>query len=260
MYERHVNRNLYFIEQSQITEQIILPYIASNFPITSNSVIFEIGCSDAGNLLPFLAMGCKVTGIDISEVRIKNASTIYRGHPSEKNLTLIAKNIFDVSPEQTGKFDLIIIRDTLEHIENKEEFMSHIKYFLNPGGRIFLCFPPWRMPFGGHQQMCESKFLSKVPYFHLLPKPLFIGLLKLFGEKKYRIDELLEIRKNRMNIRNFRWLVHKNMLKVECEDFYLINPAYKIKFNLNTCKLPRSLNIPILRDFYITGCYYILAV
>lgn len=259
MHERHSNRELYFNEQSRITEQIILPYITSNFPVTPKSVIAEIGCSDAGNLYPFLEMGCKVTGIDISEVRIKSALHIYADHPFNKNLTLIANDIFEIVAEQTGKFDLIIVLDTLEHIQNQNKFLSHLKQFLKPKGRIFIGFPPWRMPFGGHQQMCRSKILSKMPYSHLLPKRLFTAILKLFGEKQYRVDELLAIRDTRMSIRKFKTIVSQNQLKVEKEDFYLINPSYEIKFNIKPRKLPWFLNIPYLRDFYTTACYYILA-
>jgi 2-polyprenyl-3-methyl-5-hydroxy-6-metoxy-1,4-benzoquinol methylase len=146
----------------------------------------------------------------------------------------------------------------MEHIQNQKKFLSHIKQFLKPKGRIFLGFPPWRMPFGGHQQMCKNKILCKTPYFHLLPKQLFTAILKLFGEELYRIEELLAIRNTRMNILKFKTMVAQNQLKIEKEDFYLINPGYEIKFNLKPRKLPWFLNIPYLRDFFTTVCYYIL--
>jgi len=259
MHERHFNRKLYFNEQSRIAKQIILPYIARNLPITSDSFILEIGCSDAGNLKPFLELGCKVTGIDISEIRIKNATSVYASDTCKKNLTLIASDIFEIGAEQTGSFDLIIILDTLEHIQNQEKLMAHLKQFLRPEGRIFVGFPPWRMPFGGHQQMCHSRFLSKMPFIHLLPKSLFIATLKLFGEKQYRIAELLSIRETRIGTHKIKELIIRNEYRIECEDFYLINPAYQIKFNIKARMLPRILNIPYLRDYFTTACYYILS-
>jgi SAM-dependent methyltransferase len=259
MQERHINQEFYFNEQSRITEQIVLPYITRNFPISSDSLIAEIGCGNGGNLLPFLSMGCRVTGIDISKYRINDAKQFYSSHPLLRNITLIEENFFSITPEQTGKFDLIIIRDTLEHIENQELFLLHTKLFLKPEGRIFLGFPPWCMPFGGHQQMCSNKFLSKTPYFHLLPEFLFSGILKLFGEKQYRIDELIKIRTTRLSIRKFESIAAKNCLKIVKADYFLINPNYKIKFNLKPLKLPAILNIPVLRDFFTTACFYILA-
>jgi SAM-dependent methyltransferase len=259
MHERHINQEFYFNEQSRITEEIVLPYITRNFTISSDSLIAEIGCGNGGNLQPFLNMGCKATGIDISKYRIADAIKFYSSHPLQKNLTLISADFFSISPEQTGKFDLIIIRDTLEHIEYQELFLSHLKLFLKSEGRIFLGFPPWCMPFGGHQQMCTSKLLSKTPYFHLLPKFLFSGILKLFGEKHYRIEELINLKNTRLSIRKFEKIAARNHFKIEKADFFLINPTYKIKFNLKPRKLPALLNIPILRDFFTTACYYILA-
>lgn len=259
MHARHSNWEQCFRERSLITEKKILPYITPSFQVTSETAVAEMGCGEAGNLRPFLEMGCKATGIDISGTRIERARKFYADHPQKEKLILIAADVFSVFPEQTGKFDLILIPDTLEHIQNQQEFLTHTIKFLRPGGKIFLSFPPWRMPFGGHQQMCENKLLCKAPYFHLLPKHLYIGALKLLGEKPYRIQELMAIRDTRISIQKFKFLLSGTQLKIELEDFYLINPAYKIKFNLNTRKLPRFLNIPHLRDFFTTACYYIVS-
>jgi SAM-dependent methyltransferase len=259
MQKRHYDRESYFVEQSLIAEKIVLPYIASRFPVSSSSSILEVGCGEAGNLFPFLDIGCKATGIDSSLIRIDRAKKFYSSHTQKENLTLIANDIFHVNPDQTGLFDLIILRDSFEHIYDQEKLFPHINDFLKPSGQIFVSFPPWRMPFGGHQQLCENKFLSRVPYFHLLPEPFFIGIVKLFGEKKYRIDELLDIRKTCMGIGKFMKLVKSNELTIEREDFYLINPSYEIRFNLKPRKLPQFLNIPYLRDFFTTACYYILS-
>jgi len=258
MQHRHFNRELYFNEQSLITEKYVIPYIKSIFTINQDTVIAEIGCAEAGTLRTFLDMGCKVTGIDISKIRIENATKFYAGHPLNKNLTLIAEDIFSIVPDKLEKFDLIILRDSLEHIQDQDKLLLHAKNILNQNGMIFLSFPPWRMPFGGHQQMCTKKLLSIIPYFHLLPKPLYVGILKLFGEKQYRIKELMAIRETRISIQKFRKIVSKNDFKIDKEDFFFINPGYEIKFGLKLRKLPKIFNIPYLRDFFTTVCFYII--
>lgn len=259
MQERHIDRERYFHEQCLISKKVVLPYIATKFPVSSKTVIAEIGCGEAGNLFPFLEMGCKSIGIDCSTVRIERAKTYYSRYDLKGNLTLMVSDVFELDPKLTGKFDLIIIRDSLEHIPNQEKLFIHLKEFLTPQGFMYIAFPPWRMPFGGHQQMCENRLLSKVPYIHLLPKTVFAGLLKLFGEKKYRIDELLEMRSTRIGIQKFKKIIRVTNLKIEREDFFLISPAYEIKFKLRTRKLSRLMNIPFLRDFYTTACYYLLS-
>jgi SAM-dependent methyltransferase len=259
MQKRHYDREKYFFEQSLIAEKIVLPYITTEFPVSSSTSILEVGCGEAGNLFPFLERGCKATGIDRSPIRIDRAEKYYSHHPQKENLTLIARDIFDVTPHHTGTFDLIIIRDSLEHIRDQEKLFEHIRRFINPSGHIFVSFPPWRMPFGGHQQMCHNKFISRLPYLHLLPKTLFVSILKLVGEKEYRIEELLQIRSTRLGIETFRRLVATHNMLIEREDFYLINPAYKIKFNLKPQKLPGIINVAYLRDFYTTACYFLLS-
>lgn len=259
MQERHINREKYFQEQGIVTEKYIIPYIKSVYPLTPDMVIAEIGCGEAGNLQPFLEMGCKVIGIDISVNKIENAEIFYANHRFKKNLTLIAEDIYNISPEKTDKLDLIIIRDVLEHIPDQDAFLSHIRNFLKPNGKMFFGFPPWRMPFGGHQQMCKNKFLSKIPYFHLFPKPLYVCILKLFGESEAKINGLLETRKTRISIQKFKKIVNNNNFKIDKEDFYLINPNYEIKFKLKIRKLPGILNFSYIRDFFTTTCYYIVS-
>jgi 2-polyprenyl-3-methyl-5-hydroxy-6-metoxy-1,4-benzoquinol methylase len=131
--------------------------------------VLEIGCAEAGNLKPFLDRGCLCTGIDISCGRIELAEEYFAGHPKRDNLELICEDIYKA--DLKGRtFDLIIMRDVIEHIPNQEKFMGFAKKFLKPDGKFFLAFPPWQNPFGGHQQVCRNKILSKLPWFHLLPK------------------------------------------------------------------------------------------
>jgi SAM-dependent methyltransferase len=258
MQERHFNREQYFQEQGIVTEKYVMPFISNILEITSKINIAEIGCGEAGNLKPFLDLGCKVVGIDFSKVKIENALKFYENHPLRNNLTLINENIYNIVPDKLEKFDLIFMRDTLEHIHKQDEFLLHIRSFLKPDGVIFLSFPPWRMPFGGHQQVCENRFLSKLPYFHILPKPLYRFVLKLFGEAESKITALLEVKETGISIHRFKKIIAMTKFTIEKECLYLVNPNYEIKFKLKVRKLPAILNIPFLRDFFTTTCYYIL--
>jgi len=260
MFDRHLDREKYFKEQSYTTEKYVIPYINRLLPITSELTIAEVGCGEGGNLKPFLDIGCKVVGIDLAENKISNAKKFFDGHPQRNNLILIAEDIYKIKAEELSKFDLIIMRDTLEHIHDQDTFLEYLKSFIKPSGKIFLAFPPWRMPFGGHQQICESRFLSKLPYFHLLPNPLYKGLLRLFGENDARIIGLLEVKETRISIRRFKKILTKRKFKIESELFYLINPNYEIKFKLRTRELPGILNIPFIRDFFITTYYCLISL
>jgi len=258
MQERHLDREQYFKEQGLSTGKHIVPYIQQFMTLGPETRMAEIGCGEGGNLRPFLDLGCQVTGIELSERKIGLSRGYYAGHPNVKNLEFINKNLFHVELDERLKFDLIFMRDTLEHIEDHEELMVRLRKLLRPGGRVFLAFPPWRMPFGGHQQLCQSKFLSKLPYFHLLPNPLYVAVLKVFGEPQIKVDEMLEIKSTRISLGRFFRLLRRHNFEIENEIKWLVNPNYEIKFGMKPRKLPVWMNIPWIRDFYITTYYCLI--
>lgn len=259
MNDRYLNREKYFQEQNFTTENYVIPFISDSVNIAPGLSIAEIGCGEGGNLKPFLELGCRAVGIDLAENKIANAEKFYSAYPYRGNLTLIADDVYNIDPGVMDPFDIIMIRDTLEHIHDQQRFLRHLKKFIKPSGKIFLAFPPWHMPFGGHQQMCQSTFLNKLPYFHLLPKLLYKGLLKLFGEKESKIKDLLEIKETGISVRSFKKITKEEKFIIEKENFYLINPNYKVKFNLNPKLLPKFLNIPFIRDFFTTTYYCLIS-
>jgi 2-polyprenyl-3-methyl-5-hydroxy-6-metoxy-1,4-benzoquinol methylase len=259
MHERYLNREKYFQEQSYTTDKYIVPYINEVLPLSSELSVAEVGCGEGGNLKPFLDIGCKVTGIDLAKDKISNAQKFFDRHPSKNNLTLIAEDIFNIEGNSLLPSDLIMMRDTLEHIHDQGAFLEHLKKFIKPGGMIFIAFPPWRMPFGGHQQMCKSAFLRNLPYFHLLPGKIYPYFLKLFGESEKIVRGLLEIRETGISISGFRKLLNKSEWKIKKETSYLINPNYEIKFGIKPRILPRILNIPFFREFFITTFYCLIS-
>jgi len=179
MQERHKNKECYFREQAQTTQKYVIPYLDDLMSIGPETEVLEIGCAEAGNLLPFLNLGCKTTGIDISCGRIELARKFYKNHSQKQNLDLICEDIYQ--SDLHGKtFNLIVMRDVIEHIPDQKRFLKYIKKFLKSDGKFFLAFPPWQNPFGGHQQICQSKLLSKTPWFHLLPWPVYRFILNLF--------------------------------------------------------------------------------
>ncbi len=100
MHKRHKNRLQYFEEQTETTRKFVIPYFKELIDITPQTSVLEIGCGEAGNLKPFLDMGCNVTGIDISPNKIAKAELFFEGHKNRDKLNLISSDIYDVSPEK----------------------------------------------------------------------------------------------------------------------------------------------------------------
>ncbi len=257
MQERHKDRALYFKEQGETTSKYVIPYVDSVKKISTQTRVLEVGCGEGGNMSPFLDMGCEVVGVDISVTQIEKA-TQYLKEAKYTKWQAIALDIYQVSPEELGEFDLIFLRDVIEHIPNQAAFFKIIKAFLKKDGVIFFGFPPWRMPFGGHQQNCDNKWLSSMPYYHVLPEFLYKGILRIFGESQEKIDALLEIKETGISISRFKSLLKKENFKVLKETYYLINPNYETKFGLKQKVLPAFFRIPHLCDSYTTAMYSII--
>lgn len=260
MHDRHTDRERYFREQALTTAKHVIPFIKNILPVSSSISVLEIGCGEGGNLLPFLEAGCgRITGIDLSEAKINNARRFYSGIPGGERVEFIQADIYD--SESMGRFDLVMMRDVLEHIHDQERFLSFVKRFLNQTGILFIAFPPWNNPFGGHQQMCDSRILSVLPWIHLLPRILYRGLLKISGENDLKTEALLEIKDTGINLGRFERVIKKEGFLTLKKSLWFINPNFEIKFGLRPRKLPQVVGaIPFLRNFITTTGYYIISV
>lgn len=258
MQERHSNIRQYFNEQAITTAKYVIPYINSVHPVTAATKVLEIGCGEGGNLKPFMEMGCKVTGVDLSQGRINKANEFFAEHSQRQHLTLIADDIYHRSASD-GQFDVIIMRDVIEHIHNQEKFMGFVKQFMTKDAVFFLAFPPWYNPFGGHQQICKSKFLSKLPFFHILPAFMYKGILKLFGEPQNIVTALLEIKETGISLERFERITRTENFHIEKKTLYFTNPNYEVKFGLKPrVQLGFISAIPFFRNFFVTAGYYAL--
>lgn len=258
MQKRHSDSNLYFKEQSITTEKYVIPFIEnnSNIVINENSRILEIGGGIGGNLVPFLEKRAHCTSVELLKDSHDKA-TLYLKESGYTNFNLINDDIYNVSKEDIGDFDVIFMKDVIEHIHDQIKFMEYVKQFLKPQGVFFLGFPVWQMPFGGHQQVCRG-FISKVPWIHLLPEFIYKYILNNTNNQD-KMEALLEIKETRLSIESFRKIIKKLDYKVLMETLYFINPNYEIKFNLKPIKLNKIIgNIPYVRNFFTTACYILL--
>ena len=259
MQERHQDRKQYFKEQGITTRKFVIPYIEEVIPIIKDSRILEIGCGEGGNMTHFLEMGCEVVGVDLNTKQINNAKIYLEEAVPNANIRLLNKDIYEVSTEEIGLFDVIMLRDVIEHIPNQGKFLKHLHTFLKPNGKVFFGFPPWWMPFGGHQQVCRNKFLSKLPYYHLFPTGIYRAILKAGGESERRIDELIEIKETGISTNRFERIVEENGFQFEKKTFYLINPNYETKFGLKPRVQAAVVSaIPNLKEFVTTCCYAVI--
>lgn len=257
MFDFHSDRKRYFNMQIDNCKKFVLPFIEEKFAVTQNMRVLEIGCGEAGVLKPFMDKGCITVGVEFDTVRVDLGKEFLKEEVAEQKITFIAKDIYKTTIEELGgKFHIIIFKDVIEHIHDQPKMLQELHRFLLPKGCVFFGFPPWQMPFGGHQQICKNKWLSKMPYYHLLPLPIYKWLLQ---RKNENVDEMLEIRETGISIERFEKIVKQTNYTISNKTHYLLNPIYEYKFNVKARKqLPILRSIPWLRNFFTTCVYYLI--
>lgn len=181
MYEFHTNTQWYYEMQTLNAEKSVIPFIEEVFPVKEGMKVLEVGCAEGGVLKAFIKRGCYGVGVELDAARLVKAKELNAEYIQNNQAQFIAKNIYDSSfqSEFNEHFDLIILKDVIEHIHDQEKVMPVLKQYLKKGGCIFFGFPPFNMPFGGHQQISTNKIFATLPYSHVLPWPLFKLLLKI---------------------------------------------------------------------------------
>lgn len=261
MYEFHKDKARYFSMQREVTHQYLIPFIRQYFkkPL-SECKILEIGCAEAGVLKAFLDENATGVGIELLETRATLAKQFLAEDISAGRVEIINKNIYDVAETQREefRFDLIVLKDVIEHIPDQSKFIARLSAFLKPGGMVFFAYPPWQMPFGGHQQICNHTLLKVMPWIHLLPVVVYKFLLRTAGESKHTIDELLEIKETGISMGQMYHILLQNNFKIIGEKFWFVNPIYKYKFGLKPRVVFNLISkIPYFRNFCISAHYII---
>jgi SAM-dependent methyltransferase len=259
-FEFHKDKERYFNMQYETTKQFILPIIQKHAKLNSDYRVLEIGCAEAGVLKAFTELGCTCLGIELASERLEHARHFMKSEMEQGLISFMDQDIHlvDKDKDLPEKFDLVILKDVIEHIHDQRKFILKLSEFLNPGGMIFYAFPPWYMPFGGHQQLAKGKLLSKLPYYHLLPMPIYKSVLEALGEPKNKVDALVEIKETGISIERFEKLVKNAQFSIIESEHYLFNPIYKYKFGLTPKRQYAFISsLYFVRNFFTTGVYYL---
>jgi SAM-dependent methyltransferase len=240
----------HYYEQINYTTSYFLPYLHNFISDFQGKEVLEIGCAEGGLLKVLSEKGANVTGIEISKPRVDLALE------KNPNLNIILGDITApiLSEKLNKKYDLIVMREVIEHIYKKEETFRNISELLKGQGLLFISFPPKWSPFAGHQQIAKS-FLKYIPYLHLLPKNLLYSIAKAFGDSKEYIDEIKLHFSTGCTISTFETLSKKYKLTPVIKEFFLFRPVYLQRFGLPKLKLP---NIPLIREMITLGCESLL--
>ncbi len=236
----------HFFEQETYTEEYLLPHFERHIPgfsDTGNKVL-EIGCAEGGLLSIFTKRGYQADGVELEASRAAIAKERLP-HPER----VIVGDITDPLLEEQldGPYDIIVMREVIEHILDKPAAVEMIFSLLKPGGYLFITFPLKYSPFSGHQQIA-GKPLKYALYISLYPTRLIRLLGKRFTTEA-ATREILYLKKCLITFGLLQRLI-KGKGEVRHVDFFISRPIYRYRFGFRTIRMP---NIPVLRELAM-GC------
>ena len=266
-YDFHHNHEFYLDFLARNARESIMPFCLEALQAIDPTrkgwggmEVLELGCGEGGNLLPFVEAGCRGTGIDLNRSKIEFGKQRMSNHTLSGQMDLRAEDIYnpDIEEEFTGRFDLIVLKDVIEHLPDQPRALKQMQKFLKNNGLLFIGWPPWTMPFGGHQQIAEG-WLQKFPWIHLLPRSAYDAMIRITGQSSETRDELLSIYDCGIGIQRMHRIARSCSMPVYREFHYLINPIYAYKFGLKARKQFGLIKaIPYVRDFLTTSVYILL--
>ncbi|MBM2813641.1 MAG: Methyltransferase type 12 [Ignavibacteria bacterium] len=246
----------YWSYQFKLGSEILLPHLIELNAFQKGSSVMEIGCGEGGVLAGFINAGAGYSvGTDIVALRLESGTQI--GEIVGIKAELCKHDIIyeELKPEWEGAFDLAILRDVIEHLDDAEQALKNIKKILKPNGNLFVTFPPYHSPFGGHQHIVGT-LPGKLPYIHLLPDFLFYFLIG--GGRVRDIEEVRRLKRIRLTPDKFLHAARNAGFKVKYEMYYLLRPVFRIKFGLPPVKFGIFSKSRFLRNYFSLEAAYLL--
>lgn len=244
MAEKH------YYEQLKFTDTYLIPYFEKHIENFSECKVLEVGCAEGGFVKFLHDKGMTVKGVELEEARVKIANE------KAPELDIVQGDITDkqIVSKLGGNYDLIVMRDVIEHVPDREAAFENLRNLLKDSGWLYITFPPRFSGFAGHQQNGKS-FFRYIPYLHLAPDFIIRKLGKYLNESDKLIKHVITNYKIGLTISKFEKLSGKYNFEPVIKDFFLFRPIYKIRFGVNTIKIP---DIPVVREFLAFGCESLL--
>lgn len=236
---RHLSREDFAEYQFQAARGRIAA-ITARLGITVPRVL-DVGCGLGGMATAYALEGGRVTAVD---VELYDAETIRfaQAFARSKGATIHFLAVEEREwPMADTTFDVVFLDSVLEDARDPHQLLWQSTRVLRPGGWMFVSFPVFYGPFGGH-----IDDYIRTPWFHLLPRGIVIRTLR--GRRpigEYVTPGFVEglyLSLNRLTLRRFKGLVCALPLEVVelSRSAYLTTAGNQLIFDLRTAAHQRD--------------------
>ena len=158
----------------------VYEYVRKSGILFDEMKIYEIGCGIGGLVNYFSKIGnFKTFGSDFIKEFIEDGKTRF----PETELRVGGTDAFEGM-----KFDLIILSDVVEHLENPRLFFSEIRNYLEPNGCVYINCPGF-FDIGFFRFGCSVRQFTKIEHTYCHNLNSLCLLLNLEGFEKVIADE-----------------------------------------------------------------------
>lgn len=252
------NVKYYWGYQFRLGAEELVPWCLRAGAFRSGDAVAEIGSAEAGVLMAFLESGAsRGLATDIAVDRLEMGKRI--ADLGRLSIDWTSHDIINQQPaeEWQGRYQLAILRDVIEHLDNTEIALSNIRRIMSPGGYLLVTFPPYPSPFGGHQHTLANT-AGKFPWIHLLPDSMFYPMIR--SGRQLDQHEVRRLRSIRLTTHKFRRAAREAGWQIAREEYYLIRPVYRMKFGLPTVPLTPFRGIPGVQNYLATEALFLLKI
>ena len=246
--------------QRRLADDYLIPVLERWGIGLAGKRMLEVGCGDGGCSAAFHDRGCDVVAMDIDERLVGLAEAFNRQEGAR--IKAFVGDVYDEGGPfyREGPFDIVMLRDVMEHLEEPVKALGVIKRNLEPDGVVFIVFPPYYSPYGAHQQILPRKKIgfvpvNKLPYVHLLPDALFLPVIRGGGAASEEVERLRNIR---LTIRRFEKSAGQGGFRVARRRLYLSRPTFALRYGLPVVGAGPLGWIPLVREALVTAAYYLL--
>lgn len=216
-------------------------------PNVKGKVLLDIGCGWGGLCLDLAQSGAqRVIGIDLTKSRIDfcKENLKYNFPHLQSCLEFHCCELSDLELNET--VDIVISKDTFEHVENLEQLLIDIAIALRPNGKLMSGFGPLYNSYFGDHKATDAK----LPWFHLLLPESYL-IRRLNKKRGLHLSEIKDLGLNKLSFKEYVSIFENAPLSTE---YFVTNGSDRI-----ASKIFRILaKVPLLREYFTQSIYIIM--